>query len=164
MSSSEVERWNPLDRGRLAEVRRDVIAAADAADRLAHAGGERPLLHLLGGVRVLQGDLGIADRQIEDVVVPLLPRRGLILPYVGVAKASRHSDRAVWNTEALVRDLARACPMPEACQPALWSFVETLLRCLPAQVYWRVGGVKGAGLDVDEYRRVIRGRVGVSIT
>lgn len=171
---SAIESYDLPDRAR-ANVADVIDAAIDKADRdldtLLADGDHEAIAHGLADLRDMQRKLSMLERRADGGLAKILRDRGekrTEIDDLGILEVHRRSQRVRWESERLfgllvdrLRSQALA-PDPvtgEVGDDRTASLMVNLMRdvlapCLPltASTGWRIGGLKAAGVDPEQYR------------
>lgn len=141
---------------------------ADVAAQLAESEDDyAELAELLVDVRELRRQLGDQEREVEGVLVAVLPDRKVEVPQVGVVERRSGSVRKKWDSEALVARLVRDrlydSETGEArfvsARDAVDAAVSVVTACAPftGSMGWRAGALRDFGIDPDEWCESVKG-------
>lgn len=136
-------------------------AEADAK-RLAEQGDLLGLGDGLERLRAIKRKLGDLERVVEDLTVPLMPRKFVIEDGLGMERKPGGIDRRNWQSEDLLRHLVGdQLVNPETGE----NVYETLLACVPftGSMQWRTGALKARGVDTADWCEETPGRKGVRV-
>lgn len=155
----------------LADRLSDALTHADTIRRtLVEAGDLDALAHGLADIRRMRSELAIFESVLDgDVSTLNLGATGpVVIDGLGALETRRRSSKVKWDSEALFGRLVdRICDEafvdphtgeaigdPATADRIRASLRDRLAKAVPLtpSMGWRIGGLKEAGIDADEYR------------
>lgn len=150
----------------LARVMDDATAAANDPETLAYIlRGARMLRERF--IKPLLDDLAIVDREVEDLLAPVIPRGGLPMLGIGVVNRRAAYRAESWHGEMLLTDLSRPLVDPESGEVVKALPLDVAKDLLPqassTSAKWKTTHMAKHGIDPDNYRTRTLARFTVTI-
>jgi hypothetical protein len=108
--------------------------------------------------------LKLREQDVEDRLAAEMPEKRLEVPEIGVFERRTASSRKQWQHDDLRREVVkhadRIVTEDGEIESEAEAQVRTIFDCM-APSYWRVGALRGLGIDAGEYCETTWGRQAV---